>query len=172
MRTSSIVPSPSGDTIHTGLQTKRTLFTQKWSDRGLFEGSVTLPELASQHVEPKTRSLDHFCFTFSCFHKKLPKKVRFLPFGPKSWILVQKSELFDNFVFGPEKILLGMLFVVNPLLLIVEPKIGLNYVFLNRQVEPLPQLINHESRTPALIAVNIAPCPRTNHSEILPGGAT
>ena len=71
-----------------------------------------------------------------------------------------------------ETTLPGMFLAVNSLLLTILAKIRVYFVFLTRQAEPLPQLIDHESRTPALIAVNIAPCPRTNHSEILPGGAT
>ena len=68
-----------------------------------------------------------------------------------------------------ETTLSGMFLAVNSLLLTLLAKIGVCFLLLTRQVEPLPQLIDHESRTPALIAVNIAPCPWTSHSEILPG---
>ena len=62
-----------------------------------------------------------------------------------------------------------MFLAVNSLLLTILATIRVYCVLLTRQVERLPQLIDHESRTPARIAVNITPCPQTSHNEILPG---
>ena len=81
------------------------------------------------------------------------------------------GQFFGNFCKKkfPQTTLPGMFLAVNSLLLTILAKIHVYFVLLTRQVEPLPQLIDHESLTPALIAVNIAPFPWTSHSEILPG---
>ena len=110
-----------------------------------------------QHAAPKTMSLDYFCSTFHIFKKK------------DSVDLDQKTDFWSKFRkflhFFPENDPAGHFFAANPLLLLVLPK---KSCLLTRQVEPLPQLIDQDSRTPALIALHIPFCPRTNHCEILP----